>query len=116
MFEPLQKPSELTQRDHPNIARFAREMHYDPVPALQALRAPALFLFGDQDQLIPVEKSVEVIRRVVAENKHRDFTIRVFPNVDHEMRLAAGEAMGAIDPEYLKTMRDWLSAHVLNKP
>jgi pimeloyl-ACP methyl ester carboxylesterase len=116
LFEPLQKPSELTQRDHPNIVRFAREMHYDPVPALQALRVPALFLFGDQDQLIPVEKSVEVIRRVVAENKHRDFTIRVFPNVDHEMRLAAGGAMGAIDPEYLKTMRDWLSTHVLNRP
>jgi pimeloyl-ACP methyl ester carboxylesterase len=116
LFEPLQKPSELTQRDHPNIVRFAREMHYDPVPALQALRVPALFLFGDQDQLIPVEKSVEVIRRVLAEDKPRDFTIRVFPNVDHEMRLAAGEAMGAIDPDYLKTMRDWLSTHVLNRP
>ena len=44
------------------------------------------------------------------------FTIRVFPNVDHEMRLVTSMATGAIDPEYLETMRDWLSTHVLNRP
>jgi hypothetical protein len=66
--------------------------------------------------LIPVDESVAVIQRVLAEDQHRDFTIRVFPNVDHEMRLAASEARGEIDPQYLKTMRDWLSTHVLNRP
>jgi hypothetical protein len=52
----------------------------------------------------------------LAEDRHRDFTIWVFPNVDHEMRLVTREATRAIDPEYLKTMRDWLSTHVLNRP
>jgi hypothetical protein len=65
---------------------------------------------------MPVDESVAVIQRVLAEDKHRDFTIWVFPNVDHEMRLVTREATGAIDPEYLKTMLDWLSAHVLNRP
>jgi hypothetical protein len=77
---------------------------------------PALFLFGDHDQLIPVDVSVAVIQRVFAEDKQHDFTIRVFPNVDHEMRFVTSEATGATDPEYLKTMRDWLSTRVLNKP
>jgi len=77
-------------------------------------KVPALFLFGDHDQLIPVDESVVVIQRVLAEDKHHDFTIRVFPNVDHEMRLLTVQAMGAIDPEYLTTMRGWLSDHVLN--
>lgn len=116
LFAPLHKPSELTERDNPNIIRFAREMHYDPVPALQALRVPALFLFGDQDQLIPVEKSVEVIRRVLTQSGQRDFTIRVFPNVDHGMHLTTNGAEGTIDPEYLATMRTWLSAHVRKSP
>jgi uncharacterized protein len=116
LFAPLQKPSELTERDNPKITRFAREMHYDPVPALQALRVPALFLFGDQDRLIPVEKSVEVIRRVLTQSGHGDFTIRVFPNVDHGMRLTTNGAEGTIDPEYLATMRTWLAAHVRNAP
>jgi pimeloyl-ACP methyl ester carboxylesterase len=116
LFERLQKPSELNERDHPNLIRFAREMHYDPVPALQALRVPALFLFGDQDQLIPVEKSVEVIRRVLTQSGHRDFTIRVFHNVDHGMYLKAGGTYGEIAPEYLATMRSWLAAHLHNAP
>jgi uncharacterized protein len=114
LFARLQKPSELTERDNPNIIRFAREMHYDPVPALQALRVPALFLFGDQDQLIPVEKSVEVIRRILTQSGHSDFTIRVFPNVDHGMHLITKGTEGTIDPEYLATMRTWLAAHVRN--
>ena len=112
LYEPLQKPSELNERDNPNIVRFARDMHYDPVPALEALRVPALFLFGDQDQLIPAEKSVEVIRRVLTQSGHHDFTIRVFPHVDHGMHLVSNGAEGTIAPEYLITMRTWLAAHV----
>jgi uncharacterized protein len=115
-FGPLPTPAELSKPVGRSAIWFKQEAVYDPVPALRALRVPALFLFGDHDQLIPVDESVVVIQRVLAEDKHRDFTIWVVPNVDHEMRLLTSEATGAIDPEYLKTMRDWLSAHVLNRP
>src|SRR5208282_1996832 len=108
--ERLQQPSELNVRDHPNIVRFAREMHYDPVLALQALRVPALFLFGDQDWMIPVEKSVEVIHQTLTESGHQDFTIRTFHNVDHGMHLTTSGAYGDLAPDYLATMRSWLAA------
>jgi pimeloyl-ACP methyl ester carboxylesterase len=114
-FGPLQTPAELRKPVGRSAIWFKQEAVYDPVPALRSLRVPALFLFGDHDRLIPVEESIAVIQRVLAEGKQRDFTIRIFPNVDHEMRLVTSEAMGAVDPEYLKTMRDWLSTHVLNK-
>jgi pimeloyl-ACP methyl ester carboxylesterase len=91
-------------------------MNYDPVPALRALRVPALFLFGDKDQLIPVEVSVSILRRVLAEDGQHDFTIREFPNDDHGMRLTKGETSGEIDPEYLETMRAWLATHVRITP
>ena len=87
-------------------------MNYDPVPTLRAVRVPALFLFGDRDQLIPVAESAAAIRQVLAEDDHHDFTIREFPNDDHGMRLTTGEASGEIDPEYLKTMREWLASRV----
>ena len=115
-FGALPTPAELSKPVGRSAIWFKQEAVYDPVPALRALRVPALFLFGDHDQLIPVDESVAVIQRVLAEDKHRDFTIWVFPNVDHEMRLVTSEATGSIDPEYLKTMRDWLSTHVLNRP
>jgi pimeloyl-ACP methyl ester carboxylesterase len=102
LFEPLQKPSELDQPGS-TILRFRREMTYDPVPALRALHVPALFLFGAEDRLIPVEKSASVIRSVLSENK--DFSIRVFDHDDHGMR----DASGAVDPRYLDTIRKWLA-------
>jgi dienelactone hydrolase len=115
-FGPLPPPAELSKPVGRSSIWFKQEAVYDPVPALRALRVPALFLFGDHDQLIPVDVSVAVIQRVLAEDKQHDFTIRVFLNVDHEMRLVTSEATGATDPEYLKTIRDWLSTLLLNKP
>jgi dienelactone hydrolase len=107
LFEPLQKPSEL-DRPGSSIQRFRREMTYGPVPALRALRVPALFLFGAQDRLIPVEKSASIIRNVLTESGHTDFTVRVFDGDDHNLRDARGE----IDPRYLDTIREWLAKRV----
>ena len=83
-------------------------MTYDPVPALRALRVPALFLFGAEDRLIPVDKSVAVIRDVLTKSGHPDFAIQVFDHDDHGMH----DPTGALDPRYLDTMRKWLAARV----
>jgi uncharacterized protein len=115
-FGPLPTPAELNKQPAHSTQWFKQEAVYDPVPALRALRVPALFLFGDKDQLIPVEESVTIIRRVLAEDGHHDFTIREFPNDDHGMHLTTEETSGEMDPEYLKTMRGWLATHVRNSP
>ena len=111
LFEPLQKPSEL-DRPGSAILRFRREMTYDPLPALRTLRIPALFLFGSDDRVIPVEKSVEVIRAVSTQTGQGNFTIEVLDHDDHGMRVATGDARGAVDPRYLDSMRRWLREHV----
>jgi dienelactone hydrolase len=111
LFDPLPEPSKLDRPDSA-IMRFRREMTYDPVPALQALHVPALFLFGAEDRLIPVEKSATVIRDVLTQNGHPDFTVRVFDGDDHNVRVAVGDASGEVDPRYLDTMREWLSEKV----
>jgi pimeloyl-ACP methyl ester carboxylesterase len=107
LFAPLQKPSELDQPGS-SILRFRREMTYDPLPALRALRVPALFLFGADDRLIPVEKSVTVIRDVLTQSGHKDFTTQVFDHDDHGMY----DASGSLDPRYLDAMRKWLAARI----
>ena len=115
-FGPLPAPAELSKPVGRSILWFKHEAVYDPVPALRALRVPALFLFGGKDRLIPVEESVTVIQRVLAEGGHHDFTIREFPNDDHGMYQVTGDGSVRLDPEYLKTMREWLHAHVLSGP
>jgi pimeloyl-ACP methyl ester carboxylesterase len=116
LFGPLQTPVELKKPNHPGVNWYQREMNYDPVPTLRAVRVPTLFLFGDRDQLIPVAESVVAIQGVLVEDGHHDFTIREFPNDDHGMRLTTGETSGEIDPEYLRTMRTWLAVKVQKAP
>jgi uncharacterized protein len=108
-FGALPTPTELSKPVGRSALWFKQEAVYDPVPALRAIHVPALFLFGDKDRLIPVQESVAVLRRVLAEDSHHDFTIREFPDDDHGMYATTN---GGIDPEYLKTMRDWLTAHL----
>ncbi len=114
LFSSLKTPAELSNPNSHSFNWYQREMNYDPVPTLRAVRVPALFLYGDKDQLIPVPESIAALRRVLAEDHHHDFTIREFPNDDHGMYLATDANYGEIDPEYLKTMREWLAAHVQN--
>ena len=115
-FGVLPTPDQLGKPVGRSLIWFKHEAIYDPVPALRALRVPALFLFGDEDRLIPVQESVAVIKRVQAEDRYHDFTIRELPNDDHGMYLVSSHGNGAIDPEYLETMREWLRAHVLKMP
>src|SRR6516225_7918859 len=57
-FGALPTPDQLGKPVGRSLIWFKREAIYDPVPALRALRVPALFLFGDKDRLIPVQESV----------------------------------------------------------
>src|SRR5262249_11198904 len=58
---------------------FRVEADYDPTIALRGLTVPALFIFGDQDALVPVARSVNIIRETLTAANHRAFEIVVFP-------------------------------------
>jgi uncharacterized protein len=112
LFASLPTPSDVSKPDNPNLRWFKREMNYDPLPVLRALRVPALFLFGSDDRMIPVDTSVAIIRQTLEQSGNRDFTIRVFQHADHGMYLTQGEEAGNLAPEYLSTMKSWLAARV----
>ena len=91
---------------------FQVEMNYDPTIALRRLSVPALFLFGENDELVPVAKSVEIIRGTLTKSGHSDFTIRIFPEADHGIRVITADGTTRLAPGYLDTMRDWLRRRV----
>lgn len=113
LFGPLLTPEEQARPGAVGYRWFRQEAIYDPVPALRALRVPALFLFGDEDRLVPVGESVAAVRQVDAEDGKKDFTIRVFPHADHAMYL---RPTGGRDPDYLETMHEWLAGRVMKPP
>ena len=112
LFEPLPSPAEISKPDYRYARWFKQEMNYDPVPALEALHVPALFLFGDEDRLVNVNETVAVLRRVQSQAGNRDFTIHVFRHVGHDMHVTSGENDGVVDPEYLDAMRTWLATRI----
>jgi pimeloyl-ACP methyl ester carboxylesterase len=112
LFAKLQTPEEVARPDSPGARWFKKEAIYDPVPALEALRVPTLFVFGDHDRLVPVAESIAIIRRVQTNDAGHAFSIRVLGNVDHVMNSLTGDRSGELSPEYLQTMKEWLTSHV----
>ncbi|MBV9303953.1 MAG: alpha/beta fold hydrolase [Acidobacteriaceae bacterium] len=102
--------------DHAEAAKdddwYKTEMNYDPVAALRKLKVPALFLFGSDDELVPVPKSVEIIRRTLTATGHSDFTIKIFPGADHGLYLRAATGSIRLAPGYEETMKEWVLKRV----
>jgi len=91
---------------------ITQEMNYDPLSALRQLAVPGLFIFGQDDQLVPVEQSVDLIRRTLTETRHPDFTIKVFPGADHAIQVPEPDGSFHPAPGYFSAMRDWLLVRV----
>jgi uncharacterized protein len=88
------------------------EANYDPTIALRGLKVPALFIFGDKDELVPVEPSAAIIRQTLTDAGDRAFSIVVFPGADHVMRVRSAEGGRTLAPGYLATVEDWLRTNV----
>jgi uncharacterized protein len=91
---------------------YSTEMNYDPVATLRKVKVPTLFIFGSGDQLVPVSRSVEIIRRTLAESAHRDFTIKIFPAADHGIYARTSSGSMQLAPGYEQTMREWVLQRV----
>jgi len=91
---------------------FRAEMNYDPTAALRKLSVPVLFVFGGKDELVPVPKSVEVIRTTLAESHARDFTIKIFPGGDHGIYVDDPHGGKELAPGYLDAVKQWLRKHL----
>jgi len=91
-FQRVYPSDALLDPDHRHHAWFASVLDYDPVPRLERLDLPVIWLFGDPefDRLGPVEGSLDVVQRFAAEGK--PYTVHVFPGTDHGLRRVDSEA------------------------
>jgi len=113
LFARLKTPADWEKaRSH---TWFREEISYDPVATLKKLTVPALFIFGSDDSLVPVEESVNAIKAVsnsnsdsAADLRKKAFALFVIPGADHTLRIA-----GAVSPEYLHHLQEWLDHNVL---
>ena len=67
-------------------------LDHDPRPAMRRIDVPVLALFGADDEIVPVEESVEIFR---AEVRAHLLTVAVLPGGDH--RLQTGDPPRLVD-------------------
>ena len=96
---------------------------FDPLPSIQALRIPALWLYGGRDRHVSTRISLERLEPVARETG-RDFAYTVFPRANHG--LIETETQYSLQPEVARSSRfaqglwatiaTWLSARGLSSP
>ena len=97
------------------LAGLQRELIYDPAETLQKLRTPTLALFGALDRNVDVANAPSLFRAAFAHGAMRDFTLKIYPDAGHQLKVSATGFNGeSSDPErltsgYPKIMIDWLS-------
>jgi dipeptidyl aminopeptidase/acylaminoacyl peptidase len=86
------------------LAAFSGPHGFDPVPVLERLDVPGLWILGAGDRSIPVPETVTRLEGLIAAG--RPFTLRVLPDVGHGMRhVATGEPVPVTS-----IAADWLDA------
>jgi len=80
----------------------------DVAPVWARQRAPALFVYGAEDETdnVPVARTVERIEAIKANAKSGDVTVRVFPGLGHGLI----EPGGWVSAEFLGFVSDWIAA------
>lgn len=98
-------------REHWRWQWWHRIIDFDPLPHWRRFDAPALVVYGAQDEHdnVPVEESVEVLRTALRPHRAPANQIRVFPESGHAL---GDPRTGWIRGDFLKLLSDWLSEHV----
>jgi dipeptidyl aminopeptidase/acylaminoacyl peptidase len=75
---------------------------YDPIPDVSKITRPALWIFGKEDESIPVDRSVELLEQV-RDQFALPIQIQVIPGVNHSMRSKDGKVA-----DYVTHILDWI--------
>lgn len=92
------------------------EVDYAPVPTLEQLHVPTLWVLAGKDTEAPHEATLNILRGLQASGSPID--VVVFPNADHGIIAVdgAGKALGRTAPGYFDLLGDWIGTWWLEKP
>ena len=91
---------------------FHTPFHYEPMPALRASTTPQLWVLGSDDLDAPSAETARRIKSLIADGK--DFTLAVYPGVEHGMTEYELDAKGnrlstRYAPGYFQMMADFIT-------
>jgi dienelactone hydrolase len=101
----------MTTQDAEQLMSERSPTGFDPVPDLETLNIPGLWLQGDHDWRIPAVKSVGILDRLIKES-NRPYAYHIFTGAGHAIFLPRkkGERLiPELAPGYWQAMDDWLA-------
>ena len=82
---PGDKVEGISLKQASDMARdYAGPHGFDPLPSLEAIDIPGLWMFGSQDQSIPVALSVSNLDALIAQ-EGKDYSYILYQNADHNL-------------------------------
>ena len=75
-----------------------RDLDLEPVSYWKEIKVPVLIMFGELDDVVPVQASANRIEAATRQAGNKDVTIKVFPGANHTIETA---------PDFLDVMLEW---------
>ncbi len=95
---------------------------YDPRPTLAKVKVPVLAVGGERDLQVPAKENLDAIRAALDSGGNKDHTVKMLPGLNHlfqECQTGSVTEYSQIEqtmsPVALKTVSDWILAHVSGK-
>lgn len=77
------------------FAAFTGPHGYDPDAAIRALRVPSLWVLGERDRSLPVQRTVQNLDRIKLETGN-PITVHVIPRADHSLSRSRDRRAGRL--------------------
>jgi pimeloyl-ACP methyl ester carboxylesterase len=103
--EDAANPPPLTSEKRAELTRRLDPSGFDPVPLLERLTVPGIWVYGRLDRSQPAEKSAATLERL-RRTRGKDFTIVTFPNAGHGLLDTPPS-----DKRAWPTLLAWIQAH-----
>jgi pimeloyl-ACP methyl ester carboxylesterase len=104
--EDADSPPPLTKENKAEFVRQLQPSGFDPVPSLEQMTVPGIWVYGRQDRSQPAEKSAATLERL-HQTDGNDFTVVLFPHADHGLLDTPPS-----DPHAMPTLLAWIQKHL----
>jgi pimeloyl-ACP methyl ester carboxylesterase len=86
------------------------QMDYEPLSIWKHVTQPTLFLFGEIDEWVPLDASIQNYRSATAHIN--DVTLIQIEGTNHLMSVSGDENVLDISPDYLSVLCEWLPSRL----
>jgi uncharacterized protein len=97
---------------------FRYFLDYDPAPALQKVKCPALVLNGSKDLQVLAAENLPLIQKALEDAGNKEISVREMPDLNHLLQHAEsgtpaeyGTIEETISPEVLELITEWAAKH-----